>query len=107
MRPSFSPDGNRIAFMSQRDGGNAEVYVMNADGTGQTRLTKTHAWDTYPAFSPDGNQIAFQSDRDGNHEIYVMNLRGQGVTRITNHAAVDSAPDWQPARGCTGLCITP
>ena len=59
---------------------------MNADGTGQTRLTNNAAFDIEPAWSPDGTKIAFASDRDGNVEIYVMNADGTGQTRLTNNA---------------------
>jgi Tol biopolymer transport system component len=53
-----------------------EIYVMNANGSGLTRLTNNMAVDGAPAFSPDGSKIAFTSDRDGNYEIYVMNADG-------------------------------
>ena len=49
--PSWSPDGGRIAFDSLRDG-NGEIYVMNADGSGQTRLTDNPASDGSPSWSP-------------------------------------------------------
>lgn len=69
--PAWSPDGRRLAFTSTRDG-NAEIYVMNADGSGQTRLTVNDGLDAGAAWSPDGRRLAFTSDRDGNDEIYVM-----------------------------------
>jgi len=93
--PAWSPDGKRIAFHSNRDG-NEEIYVMNADGSGQTRLTKNEVGDTSPAWSPDGKRIAFVSERDGNLEIYVMNADGSGQTRLTNNDADDIEPAWQP-----------
>jgi YD repeat-containing protein len=85
----------KIAFSSNRDG-NHEIYLMNADGSGVTRLTNNTASDTLPSFSPDGSKIAFVSDRDGNPEIYVMNADGTGQTRLTNHLADDSAPAFGP-----------
>jgi Tol biopolymer transport system component/DNA-binding winged helix-turn-helix (wHTH) protein len=72
--PSFSSDGALIAFTSWRDG-NAEIYVMRADGSNVRRLTTHPAFDNYPVFSPDGTQIAFQSNRHDEHvEVYLQNL---------------------------------
>ena len=85
----------RIAFNSNRDG-NWEIYVMNGDGTGQTRLTNNPAEDFSPAWSPDGLRIAFSSKRDGNPEIYIMNADGTGQTRLTNSPANDVHPTWSP-----------
>src|SRR5438105_1146558 len=72
----------KIAFTSNRDG-NDEIYVMNTDGTGVTRLTNDPASDSQPAWSPDGSRIAFTSTRVGNFDIYVMNADGTNVTRLT------------------------
>jgi hypothetical protein len=93
--PAWSPDSSKIAFVTVRDG-NGEIYVMNPDGTGQTRLTNNPAHDVSPAWSPDGTKIAFVSGRDGNSEIYVMNADGTGQTRLTNNPMGDSDPDWSP-----------
>jgi TolB protein len=75
------PDGSKIVFTSKRDG-NYEIYVMNADGSGQTRVTDDPAGDHYPTWSPDGTKIAFASKRDGDFDIYVMNPDGSGQTRL-------------------------
>jgi Tol biopolymer transport system component len=85
----------KIAFTSYRDG-NAEIYVMNADGSAQTRLTDHPASDVSSSWSPDGSRIAFSSTRDGNSEIYVMNADGSGLTRLTNDPAFDGEPAWSP-----------
>ena len=58
--PAWSPDGRKIAFWSGRDG-NAEIYVMNADGSDQTRLTDSPEADMNPAWSPDGSRITYGS----------------------------------------------
>ncbi len=88
-------DGSRIAFVSNRDG-NFEIYVMNADGSGQTRLTNSPNADQAPRWSPDGTKVAFESSRDGNLEIYAMKADGSGQTRLTNEAAIDANPNWSP-----------
>jgi Tol biopolymer transport system component len=93
--PSCSPDGKKIAFVTNRDG-NAEIYIMNADGSDQMRLTENSVSDLLPSWSPDGSKIVFDSDRDGNREIYIMNADGSGQTRLTNDPAVEYAPTWSP-----------
>jgi TolB protein len=85
----------KIAFESDR-AGNAEIFVMNADGSEQTNLTNHPAADRIPSWSPDGTKIAFQSNRDGDFDIYVMNADGTGVTQITNDPAQDANAWWSP-----------
>jgi WD40 repeat protein len=84
-RPRYSPDGSKIVFQSSRDG-QPEIYVMNSDGSGQTRLTNNPAWDTAPAWSPDGTKILFTSLRDGpmSPALYVMSADGSNQTRLTD-----------------------
>ncbi|MYG19029.1 MAG: hypothetical protein F4208_05555, partial [Gemmatimonadales bacterium] len=91
--PAWSPDGDQIAFTTDRDG-NSEIYVMNTSGSGVTRLTDHSRHDIRPSWSPDGDKIAFESERDGNREIYVMNADGSEVTRLTDHSAFDYSPAW-------------
>jgi len=71
-----APQQAQIAFDSDRDG-NWEIYVMDADGKNQRRLTNNPADDWGAAWSPDGQRIAFASRRDGNIEIYVMDADGK------------------------------
>ena len=85
----------KIVFQSGRNG-NLEIYSMNSDGTGQTRLTHHEASDSQAAWSPDGRQIVFCSRRDGDLEIYVMDANGGNQRNLTQHPALDSSPDWSP-----------
>jgi TolB protein len=97
-QPVFSPDGHRIAFMSNRDG-DMEIFVMQADGTKERRLTNNATFDAQPTFSPNGQRIAFVSDRDGNDEIYTMNANGTNVRRLTNTPTSESRPNYSPDGG--------
>lgn len=71
--PAWSPDGHRIAFVSQRDG-NPEIYVMLADGTQQTRLTYAPGGDWRPAWLPDSRHLVFTSDRSGSNDIFLVTV---------------------------------
>ncbi len=97
--PDFSPDGRRLVFRSMRDG-NAEIYVMNADGTGVQRLTHHEATDTMPAFSSTGDRVAFTSLRDGNFELYTITFDAAGrpgaPERLTRSPGHDMHPRFSP-----------
>ena len=74
-----------------------EIYVSDADGSNETRLTYNPAHDSYPSWSPDGSKIAFQSRRDGTQEIYVMDADGSNQTRLTtNNDAFSAIPAGLP-----------
>ncbi len=93
--PAFSPDGARLAFVSQRDG-NPEIYVMNADGTGATRITNDPQADGRPSFTPDGQALVFQSSRTGGkQQIWTVNVDGTGLTQLTRDS-VNSSPAASP-----------
>ena len=91
--PAWSPDDNVIAYVTGRHGA-TEIYVMQADGSGQARLTTNEADDVSPVWSPDGDRIAFVSRLYGPGEIFVMNADGTDQRRLTANDAEDYAPDW-------------
>jgi Tol biopolymer transport system component len=94
---AWSPDGQKILFVRARRGTRAKVndiYVMNADGSGQRKLTE-RGHD--PRWSPDGEKISFVTNRDGNNEIYVMNADGSGQVNVShNPDRDDHGHAWSP-----------
>lgn len=92
--PIPAPSGH-IAFISDRDG-LKKLYVMNADGTDQRRLTDLASEDDMPRWSPGGLQIAFISTVDKNTDIFIYDLGMDTLTRVTDDPAKDSAPSWSP-----------
>ena len=75
-------DGSRIVFRSERDG-NSEIYLMEADGSGQRNLTRHPGHEAWPSWSNHGDHIAFVSDRDGTSELWVMAGDGSSPHRLS------------------------
>ena len=104
LEATVSPDGTRIAFTSTRQGGDQEIYIMYADGSGPKRLTFSPGEDRPGTFSPDGTKLAFQSGRfpvapgPGHSalELFTMNIDGTNVQRLTNNNFQDSFAHWSP-----------
>jgi TolB protein len=96
--PAWSPDGSRIAFVSDRNGGFPELYVMNADGSGVTRMTVNSFVDGNPTWSPDGSTIAIERCcPDGSSEIYAVDVATRLETNLTGSASqMDFDPSWSP-----------
>jgi Tol biopolymer transport system component len=106
--PSWSPNGTKILFASQRDG-DLEIYVMDANGTNVRQLTDNTAIDTLPNWSPNGEKIVFVSNRSGTNAIWVMSAPGPSWWSPTRAKGTDDAkqltanelgvaglPDWSP-----------
>ena len=94
----WSPEGTKIAF-TYVVGGTEQIYVINADGSEQTNLTRTNDnWESDPDWSPDGNRIAYESGRGNDIDIYTMNPDGSDVAQVTHSGASDSTPTGAPWR---------
>jgi len=92
--PAFSPDGQRIAFASNRSG-RFEIYVCGGDGSNPVQLTSMKAPDTgTPAWSPDAKQIAFDSRLEGHSDIFVINAEGGSPHRLTTERYDNELPSW-------------
>ena len=114
---SYSPDGQWIVFTSMRDAYNrtlspaeqkqlevdpsffAEIYIMRADGTGQTRLTHVNGYDGGPFFSPDGTRIVWRRfDESGLiANVWTMKLDGTDQRQVTDFGSMSWAPYIHPS----------
>ena len=95
--PDWSPDGTKIAFIHDVCSPcNPEVWVMNANGTGQTGLTSSAPlWNEWPAWSPDGTQIAFSRTNSlGRWDLYRMNANGTNQQLVTTGGTFNNQADW-------------
>jgi Tol biopolymer transport system component len=103
-QPAWSPDGTKIVFVRfsgpecypYSKGG--EIFVMNADGSDQQRLTQStcERSDDSPTWSPDGAKIAFVNGIPPKNGLYVMNTNGSDQTRIITQGFVFGSPAWSP-----------
>jgi TolB protein len=97
--PPAGEPASGIAFVSERDG-NKEIYLIQADGTGLTRLTNHPDIDADPTWSPDGRQIAFRSRRDATTDIFIMNADGSHQTNMIRDPSGsrfdEFYPSWSP-----------
>ncbi|EYF04208.1 PD40 domain-containing protein [Chondromyces apiculatus] len=97
IEPLWSPDGKRIAYLTQIPGVKPRIWLADLATGACTPLTSsTHGAET-PAWSPDGRYLAFASTRTGDPELYLMRADGTGQTRLTRAKGPDWLPRWVPA----------
>ncbi len=89
--PAWSPDGKQLAVVLTRDG-NSQIYKVNADGSGLSRLSNSSGIDTEPTFSPDGKSVYFTSDRGGSAQIYRVSVDGGRAERLTFNGSFNARP---------------
>ena len=93
--PSWSPNGSRIAFVSEMNG-EETIFIAKADGTESYPITKPDFDSTLPVWAPNGRSIAFASNRDGDFDIYIVNPDGTDLKKITANIGNELEPSWSP-----------
>ncbi len=95
LSPAWSPDGNRLAYVSFEQG-NSAIYVQDVSTGSRELLSSGVGINGAPSFSPDGTQIALTLSRTGNPEIFIMDLATGRQTQLTQHWAIDTEATWSP-----------
>ena len=96
LRPTWSPDGERIAFITNKNPGDAaQIYVMDVDGRNRLQLTHDPVNKLLPSWSHDGKRIAYVGDNVGDKVIWVMDSDGENQRQLTE-IKLDDHPTWSP-----------
>lgn len=95
LSPAWSPDGERLAYVSF-EAGNSAIYVQEVTTGARELVSSGRGINGAPAFSPDGRWLALTLSRSGNPEIYVRNLDSGETRQLTSHWAIDTEPAWSP-----------
>lgn len=97
---SFSPDGQKIVYVRE-DGSDSELWIMNVNGTNQTRITNNSIDDTSPEYSPNGSRFVYTAgpvDRTARFpEIYTINVDGTNRVWVTSNSLIELGPEYSPS----------
>ena len=95
LSPAWSPEGNRLAYVSFEER-NSAVYVQDVRSGQRQKVVSGVGINSAPAFSPDGRRLAVTRSQDGNPDIYVVDIASGQQTRVTTSEAIDTEASWAP-----------
>lgn len=95
MSPAWSPDGDKLAYVSF-ESGNSAIYIQDLASSQRIQATSFPGINSAPDWSPDGRKLAMSLSKDGQPEIYVMDIASRTFTRLTNSPGIDTEPEWSP-----------
>ena len=95
MSPAWSPDGNRLAYVSFEDR-NSAIYIQDVRTGQREKVVSGLGINSSPAFSPDGSRLAVTRSMEGNPDIYIVDLATKQQRRLTTHEAIDTEAAWAP-----------
>ncbi len=93
LSPSWSPSGDRLAYVSFEEQ-NSAIYVQNIRTGKREKIAFGRGINSSPAFSPDGRRLAMTRSREGNPDIYILDLTTRKQRRLTTHGAIDTEAQW-------------
>ncbi len=95
MSPSWSPDGQKLAYVSFENG-RSEVFVQSLDGQYRYKVAGFKGINGAPAWSPDGSKLALTLSKDGSADIYIMELKNKQLKRLTRKWSIETEAVWAP-----------
>lgn len=95
LSPAWSPDGQKLAYVSF-EAERPAIYIQNLASSERIRATSFRGINGAPSWSPDGRKLAISLSKDGQPEIYILDLATRSFQRLTHNSAIDTEPDWSP-----------
>ena len=95
LSPTWSPHGDKLAYVSFEKG-NSAIYIQDLSTGGRELMSSFKGINSGPAFSPDGNKLAITLSKSGNAEVYLMDVYTKAIQKISNSWAIDTEAAWSP-----------
>ena len=95
LSPSWSPDGEKVAYTSFEKGRPA-IYIQELTTGKRQKITGFKGLNSSPVWSPDGKAMAMVLSKSGNPDVYVLDMKTNKISNVSNHYAIDTEPDWMP-----------